>query len=42
MRGMGPYWDDVDFDGGRAPHTDALIEALATAAAEVASSLTLE
>ena len=37
VRGMGPYWEDADLDGGRAPHTTALIEALAKGAAELAS-----
>ena len=31
VRGLGPYWADAD-DGARAPHTEALIDALATAA----------
>jgi phage replication-related protein YjqB (UPF0714/DUF867 family) len=31
VRGLGPFWQDSDHDG-RAPHTEALIHALATAA----------
>jgi len=37
VRGMGPHWDGAPFESGRAPHTEALIEGLAGAAAALAA-----
>ena len=36
VRGLGPFWDDrrAEWVDGRAPHTEALIAALAAAAAD--------
>lgn len=38
VRGMGPFWADRDAEGW-APHTEALVAALATVAAEVGAAL---